>query len=97
MKPLTIFEKHPSADAYRIGDAYEPYAVIATDKRFTDAELMSEFHSARADYSEASKHISLTYWTPLGCDEDATHETALKRSVYMLHFAMRPHYDEAEE
>jgi len=63
-------------------------------KHLTEAELAAEFHYARADYEEASKHISLTYWTPLGVDEDATAEMALKRSVTMLRFASRPHHDE---
>jgi hypothetical protein len=88
---LELFPKHPETDAYRVGGAYQPYAVVAVDKRFSDAELMAEFHSARADYGEASKHISLTYWTPLDVEEDATAEMAIKRSVFMLHFALRPH------
>lgn len=91
---LHIYEKHPTLDAYRVGPSYTPYAIVAKDKRFTDAELMAEFHSARADYQEASKHISLTYWTPLGVEEDATAEMAMKRSVLMLHFAIRPHAHE---
>ena len=68
----------------------------AADKRFTDAELLAEFHCARADYDAARRHPSRAYWTPLGVDEDATAEMALKRSTTMLHFATRPHYDEAE-
>ena len=67
---------------------------VEPDKRFTDAELLAEFHCARADYQEASNHPSGTYWTPLGVEEDATAKMALKRSTVMLHFASRPHYDE---
>jgi hypothetical protein len=93
---LRIYDKHPHADAYALngGTVYTPYAIVAVEKRFTDAELMAEFHSARAAHQEASKHISLTYWTPLGVEEDATAEMAMKRSVFMLHFAIRPHAHE---
>lgn len=93
MIPLQIFEKHPTADAYRVGGFYSPYALVSTEKRFTEAELAAEFHSARGDYIEASQHISLTYWTPLGVEEDATAETALKRATYALRFATLPHFD----
>lgn len=44
MIPLQIFEKHPEADAYRVGGFYSPYALVATEKRFTDAELAAEYH-----------------------------------------------------
>jgi len=43
MNPLQIFEKHPEADAYRVGHAFTPYAILATEKRFTDAELAAEY------------------------------------------------------
>lgn len=43
MTPLQIFEKHPEADAYRVGHAFTPYAILATEKRFTDAELAAEY------------------------------------------------------
>lgn len=48
MKPATIYEKHPTADAYRVGGAFQPYAIIATEKRFTGAELAAEYWKARA-------------------------------------------------
>lgn len=91
---LVIYPKHPAADAYRVRGAYEPCAVVATDKRFTDAELCAEFHAARADLLEASIHPSGTYWTPLDVDEDNTKETAMKRATTFLHFAARQHFDE---
>ena len=40
---LELFEKHPGMDAYRVGGAYQPYAVVAVDKRFSDAELVAEY------------------------------------------------------
>jgi len=41
--PLQIFEKHPTADAYRVGGFYSPYALVSTEKRFSDAELAAEY------------------------------------------------------
>jgi len=43
MSAFTIYEKHPTADAYRVGGFYSPYALVATDKRFSGAELMAEY------------------------------------------------------
>ena len=42
MSAFTIYEKHPTADAYRVGGFYSPYALVATEKRFTEAELAAE-------------------------------------------------------
>ena len=44
MTALTIYEKHPTADAYRVGGFYSPYALVAADKRFSEAELAAEWH-----------------------------------------------------
>jgi hypothetical protein len=54
MNPLQIFEKHPTADAYRVGDFYSPYALISQDKRFADAELAAEYWKADADCAHAA-------------------------------------------
>ena len=43
MNAFTIYEKHPAADAYRVGGFYSPYALVSTEKRFTEAELVSEY------------------------------------------------------
>ena len=48
MSAFTIYEKHPTADAYRVGGFYSPYALVSTDKRFTDAELAAAHWKARA-------------------------------------------------
>jgi hypothetical protein len=47
MKPLQIFEKHPNMDAYRVGAFFSPYCLLATEKRFSDAELAAEYQRAR--------------------------------------------------
>lgn len=44
---LTIFERHPTADAYRVGGSYSPYCLVSKDKRFTDAELAAEYWRLR--------------------------------------------------
>jgi hypothetical protein len=49
MMPLQIFEKHPTADAYRVGGFYSPYALVSQDKRFSDAELAAEYWAAALD------------------------------------------------
>jgi hypothetical protein len=49
---LRIYPKHPHTDAYKIGGAYEPYAIVATNKRFSDAELAAEYQYARFTQNE---------------------------------------------
>jgi len=49
MTPLQIFEKHPTADAYRVGGFYSPYALVSAEKRFSDAELAAEYWAAALD------------------------------------------------
>jgi hypothetical protein len=91
---LVLFEKHPHMDAYKYGGSFTPYAIVGVDKRFTDGELAAEFHAARADYAEAVRHPSGTYWTPLGVEEDNTAAMATKRATTFLHFSIRKHFDE---
>ena len=55
MIPLQIFEKHPHADAYRVGGFYSPYALVSQDKRFSDAELAAEYWSAQAVHERAAR------------------------------------------
>lgn len=42
MKPAEIYDKHPHADAYRVGGFYSPYCLVSRDKRFSEAELAAE-------------------------------------------------------
>lgn len=46
---FTIYEKHPTLDAYRYGPSFTPYAIVAVDKRFTDAELVAEYWAAHGE------------------------------------------------
>lgn len=64
-----------------------------TGRRLSEAELMAEFHSARADHAEASNHPSGMYWTPLDAEEDASADMALKRLTTFLRFASLPHFN----
>lgn len=42
---IEIFDKHPEADAYRVGGFYSPYCLVSRDKRFSEAELAAEWHA----------------------------------------------------
>jgi hypothetical protein len=46
---MRVYEKHPTLDAYRVGGAYVPYAIVAKDKRFTEAEIAAEYWAAALD------------------------------------------------
>jgi len=73
MMPLQIFEKHPEADAYRVGGFYSPYALVSQDKRFTDAELAAEYWRSRMsrNMTNAQSHILRTFASrPHASDSD---------------------------
>jgi len=59
---LTWFEKLPNMDAYRVGGHFAPYAVLAKDVRFTDAELAAEYWAAAldADLMAPSRLVAIT-------------------------------------
>lgn len=46
---FTIYEKHPTLDAYRYGASFTPYAIVAVNKRFTEAELAAEYWAAHGE------------------------------------------------
>lgn len=48
---LSIRDKHPTLDAYYFRGAYVPYAIIAVEKRFSDAELAAEYWAAMEELS----------------------------------------------
>jgi hypothetical protein len=79
MNPLQIFEKHPEADAYRVGGFYSPYALVSTEKRFTDAELAAEYWRAWVDMLDVPE------------DERYSYEPA--RIATLRKFATLPHFD----
>lgn len=86
---MQIFEKHPTMDAYRVGGAYTPYAVVAEDKRFTGSELAAEYWL-----------LSSRRQRMLGYDDGPGSETRKMANIdrermNIIHrFATLPHYDE---
>lgn len=88
---LTWFDKHPTLDAYRVGSHYAPYALLAREVRFSDAELMAEYHQANSrryqrQYNEVSAGDD---YTEESWDEHFDMQNAFYR------FAAHPHFDEA--
>ena len=88
---LRIYDKHPHADAYALngGTVYTPYAIVAVEKRFTDAELAAEYW-----LSSSRKERMLGYGDAIG---SATQEQAHKewdRMEVIARFASLPHFDE---
>jgi len=81
MNAFTIYEKHPTADAYRVGGFYSPYALVSADKRFTDAELAAEYWASDRMYEQEK-------WT------DSSARVEVDRQTYILYrFAFFPHFD----
>ena len=84
---LTVFEKHavPEPPTYRVGGSFTPYAIVATDKRFTDAELAAEWWASAWDADMYAPHLN------------DPHSARLTQFVDTLHrFATSPHYDEEQ-
>ena len=90
MNPLQIFEKHPHMDAYRVGGFYSPYALVSTDKRFSDAELAAEFHFSRLDSRVRMARVD-------NCPGSETlfdhYERGLEQEWTLERFATLPHFD----
>lgn len=83
MKPLelTVYDTDPSDPDCVVINGYWEYRPHSTDKRFTDAELAAEYHSAWASMLDVPE------------DERYPHE---RPRIETLHrFATMPHYDEA--
>ena len=76
---LRVFEKHPEAEAYKVGGSFTPYAIVAVDKRFTTAELMAEYW---ASHGAANEIMTGNARLPFS------------RRRALLRFATLPHHDE---
>jgi hypothetical protein len=97
---LTIFEKHPATEGaggpvYRVGGSFTPYAIVATEKRFTDAELAAEllwtvFHEAQCEVEGRKLNPEdprVDHWI--------RHNREYARQAPIVErFATLPHYDE---
>ena len=76
---IELHEKHPHMDAYRVGGAYQPYAVVGVDKRFTEAELAAEFWASHGEANAAM----------IG-----NRRLLFSRRATLARFARLPHFDE---
>ena len=84
---MKIFEKHPTLDAYRFGPSFTPYAIVAVDKRFTDAELAAEWHrTASVEFAAMGN--------PSGYKPGAQQRAAIQRET-IERFATLDHFDGA--
>ena len=98
MKPLTltVYEKHPDADAYRVGGFYSPYCTVSRDKRFSEAELCAELYrqtswlgaNGRTYAADAGRNIVIEAAFTFGPVTRDEHEW-----LTLSHFAHLPHYD----
>jgi len=86
MNAFAIYEKHPTADAYRVGGAFTPYAIVATKKRFSDAELAAEYHANEVEAWRMTSRRPEFYNVDVA-DRLERQETTLRR------FATLPHFD----
>jgi len=88
---LELFPKHPETDAYRVGGAYQPYAVVGRDVRLTDGELAAEYWRTAQDIAYIVEGIT---WESM-CDSWSIDEDeALVRAATLDRFATLPHYYE---
>jgi len=85
---LTIYEKHPTADAYRVGGFYSPYALVATEKRFTGPELAAEYWRLRLKVC-ASGNRDMKAKGHVCAEWQAAHDEL----DTMQRFATLPHFD----
>lgn len=87
MKPLElrVYEKHPGdgQPVYRVGGSFTPYAIVATDKRFSVAELSAEYHCAEMG----------TWLEHFGIFKGPEEEYRKIHEAF-ARFAFLPHYDE---
>lgn len=87
---MNLYEKHPTADAYRVGGAFQPYAIVGTDKRFTDAELAAEWHYQDNRCGQKCEGYAVAHdGTSMG-----TEEGEIEKLRIAHRFATLPHYDE---
>ena len=92
MSAFTIYEKHPTADAYRVGGFYSPYALVSSDKRFTDSELAAETWRAEADWRNAYRSAPMPGIGQWAANQFAAHDR--ERTLYRL--ATLPHAHETD-
>lgn len=93
MMPLQVFEKHPTADAYRVGGFYSPYCLVATEKRFHPGEVAAEYWRSREDRAYIVEGIT---WEAMADDWPISEAAANDRESVLECFASRPHAHEID-
>jgi hypothetical protein len=88
---VNIYEKHPHVDAYKYGGSFTPYAIVAVEKRFTDAELAAEYWQQQRRFEAASRRSFKYADRP---DLVAHREQEWGRLIVSERFATLPHFDE---
>lgn len=88
---LQVYEKHPAADAYRVGAGFTGYAILAVEKRFSDAELAAEvWHFDHEDFDRTKR------MDPDECSDEEWQEYIDRRNeaeAALKRFATLPHFD----
>lgn len=85
---LTWFERHPYLHAYRVNGHFAPYAVLARDVRFSDAELAAEYWAEEKSLGDVRGIAEQQpRWS---CIEP----TLLERVLVLHRFATHPHFDQ---
>jgi hypothetical protein len=86
---LRVVEKHPVADAYRVGAGFTGYAILAVDKRFSDGELAAEWHKQDNHCGQRLEGYGVAHnGEPLGTEEEE-----IERLRIIHRFATSNHYD----
>lgn len=95
MKPLElhIYEKHQGVDGasgpvYRVGGSFTPYIIVATEKRFSDAELAAEHWSWQGNLQWWLRPESRVFPNYRRVVARVEH-----RAEVMERFATLPHFD----
>lgn len=90
MEHLTIYQKHPATDAYRVGGFYSPYCLVAAEKRFTDAEMAAEWQYQDNRCGQVVEGYGVAH--------DGTYmeseEVEIDRLATFYRFATSEHFDE---
>lgn len=88
--PLQTYDKHPDADAYRVGGFYSPYCLVSEDKRFRPGEIAAEYWRKSGEYDLCTDGYSTAGDGYIFEYEDV--EAA--RLATLRRFATLPHFDE---
>lgn len=93
---LTIFPRHHRIPfVYRVGGSWQPLAVVAEDKRFTDGELAAEVWCACDERTANASNILIGQHN--NPHSQKAFQEAIERVITLHRFAITPHLDEGEQ